>query len=167
MSILCLEEELASPSPIKKMRVFVCVFPTMTVTYEICFDTKNKMASSPPTLKCMSYCGEGTFLFPEQLLPNRFSMFIHFGKMFHHLSEQLEQHRGHFDPFLSFGSEDLYYLIQVFEFNPLIFFVYAFHLILLDLSLSLSFTLFFTLSHPISRSRDQFFSSFLSLSLLL
>jgi ubiquitin-protein ligase len=69
--------------------VFVDVAESMTVVYELKFNTEMEMAFSPPRLHCLTYCGAGTFLFPDHLLPHRFSKFLNFGQLFFDLSQEL------------------------------------------------------------------------------
>lgn len=112
LSVLCSKDELYADTPIKKMMVFVDVAPSMTVVYELKFDSSKELKSSPPRLKCLTYCGAGTFLFPNLLLPNCLGQFVDFGKVFYRLSEELVKYRDAFEPFVSITESDVFYLIQ-------------------------------------------------------
>lgn len=111
--ILCSSDQLDTPDIDELiLSVFVDVTDTMTVVYELKFNTKVEMGISPPRLKCLTYCGLGTYLFPDHLLPNRFSKFINFGQLFDDLAQGLRQYDKKMIPFYSITTTSICYYIQ-------------------------------------------------------
>jgi ubiquitin-protein ligase len=94
------------------LSVFVDVQETMTVVYQLKFSTLVEMGMSPPRLKCLTYCGFGTYLFPEHLLPNRFTKFMNFGKLFFDLAEELQKYDKKMIPFYSIAETSFCSFIQ-------------------------------------------------------
>jgi ubiquitin-protein ligase len=109
--ILCSSDQLELPElPELVLSVFVDVTAAMTVVYELKFNTEVEMAFSPPRLSCLTYCGAGTFLFPEHLLPHRFSKFLNFGQLFFDLSVELRRHEKKVIPFYSIAGDQSFCL---------------------------------------------------------
>mmetsp|Transcript_8461 Transcript_8461/g.14355 ORF Transcript_8461/g.14355 Transcript_8461/m.14355 type:complete len:544 (+) Transcript_8461:100-1731(+) len=110
--ILCSRDELFSDADIKVARIFLDVMDGMTVVYTLSFNATKTISSCPPVLRCVSYCGRGTYLFPNLLLPNCLGQFIDFGKVFDTLAAELEQYKPQFSSFTMVNEGSPYYLIQ-------------------------------------------------------
>ena len=110
--ILCSKDDLFDENDIKTIRIFLHVTNEMVVVYTLKFDSSIAMARSPPVLKCTSYCGAGTYLFPSLLLPNCHSQFVDFGKVFDRLSQELLEYKSLFSSIIMVHEDSPYYLIQ-------------------------------------------------------
>lgn len=110
--ILCSKDELFSDCDVKVARIFLEVMDGMTVVYTLSFNATKSLSTCPPVLRCVSYCGRGTYLFPTLLLPNCLSQFIDFGKVFDTLAAELVQYKADFNSFTMVNEGSPYYLIQ-------------------------------------------------------
>lgn len=110
--ILCSKDELFSDDDIKVARIFLNVMDGMTVVYTLSFNAAKSLSTCPPVLRCVSYCGRGTYLFPNLLLPNCLSQFIDFGNVFDTLAAELVQHKADFSSFTMVNEGSPYYLVQ-------------------------------------------------------
>jgi ubiquitin-protein ligase len=104
MTIFFTMEELIKNTEWKDFIVFVTVSRTWTVSYTLKFNALIEISKSPPHLICNTYCGRGTFLFPQVLLPNSFGLFVDYGNIFHHLSQLLRRYEVIRGPACDFSS---------------------------------------------------------------
>lgn len=111
--IFCSSEQLENNSLEWLITTILCEITTnMTIVYELKFSTLNEMGKCAPALKCLTYCGLGTYFFPDCLLPNRFSKFVDFGKLFYDITQQLIPYQSKMIPFYSITPVSAPYLIQ-------------------------------------------------------
>jgi hypothetical protein len=112
--VLCSRDELFGEGDVKTMRIFleVAEVEAMTVVYTLSFNATKAMSMCPPLLKCISYCGRGTYLFPNLLLPNCLGQFVDFGKVFNTLATELAQYKPSFSSFVMVNEESPYYMVQ-------------------------------------------------------
>ena len=110
--ILCAKDELFDENDIKTVRIFLDISEGMVVVYTLSFDSSIAITKSPPILKCISYCGKGTYIFPSVLLPNCHSQFVDFGKVFDQLSNDLLLYKSSFSSFIMVNEDSPYYNVQ-------------------------------------------------------
>jgi ubiquitin-protein ligase len=91
LSVVFTPDDLFSAdTPVKDFLIMVRVSDTSVVSYMLKFNCEVEITKSPPQLVCLSYCGRGTFFFPDLMLPDGFAPFLDFGKVFNRLREELE-----------------------------------------------------------------------------
>lgn len=90
-SMMISRDDLFSETSVKEFHFFVRIRFPLVVLYSLTFTSDKEFGSYAPRLRCLTYCNAGTYLYPSALLPNTFSKFVDFGKIFTSLKEKLSE----------------------------------------------------------------------------
>lgn len=71
----------------KEFTIFVDIPNYFTLSYTLHFNSLKTLSESPPRLRCNIFCGGGSYMYPNLLLPNHFGPVLDFGRILHELSE--------------------------------------------------------------------------------
>lgn len=71
----------------KEFTIFVDIPNYFTLSYTLHFNSLKTLSESPPRLRCNIFCGGGSYMYPNLLLPNHFGPVLDFGRILHQLSE--------------------------------------------------------------------------------